>query len=144
MSASRSPAAARIERLESRRLLASAAAAAAAPVAPTAAADTALPARQMENLDRGVVAVRASNTQAFISWRLLGLEPDNVGFNVYRCANGAAPVKLNASVLTAGTNYTDSSANFAVSNSYTVRAVINNVEQPASRTIFARVYRIRS
>jgi len=48
--------------------------------------------RQMENLGRGVVAVRSSSTQAFISWRLLALDPAGIGFNVYRSANGAASV----------------------------------------------------
>src|SRR5688572_27234991 len=122
----RRSAAPRAEPLEARRLLSSAVAAAAAPLAQSnqaaAAAGTSLPARQMEFRDRGVVAVRANITDAFISWRLLGLEPADVGFNVYRSANGAAPVKLNGSVLTAGTNFTDTTANFAVSNSYTVRA----------------------
>jgi rhamnogalacturonan endolyase len=86
----------------------------------------------MENLDRGVVAVRATSTRAFISWRLLGLDAAGVAFNVYRSANGAPPVKLNAAPLTGGTNFPDTTANFTVTNSYTVRAVVDNVEQPPS------------
>jgi hypothetical protein len=88
----------------------------------------------MENLNRGVVAVRASATQAFVSWRLLGLDPANIGFNVYRSANGGAAVKLNGAVLTQGTNYTDAAANFTQNNAYFVRPVIGGVEQPASQT----------
>ena len=37
----------------------------------------------MENLNRGLVAVRA-NEQVFISWRWLGHEPDDIAFHVYR------------------------------------------------------------
>ncbi|MEO7580771.1 MAG: hypothetical protein ABIT83_24465, partial [Massilia sp.] len=88
--------------------------------------------RTMENLGRGVVAVRSSSTAVLVSWRLLGLDPAGIGFNVYRAANGGAATKLNASPLTAGTNYTDSTANLTVGNVYTVRPVIGGVEQAAS------------
>ena len=87
--------------------------------------------RKMERLNRGVVAVR-SGSSVFISWRLLGLDPSGIGFNIYRSANGGAAVKLNSSVLTAGTNYTDNAANLTQSNSYYVKPVINGAEQAAS------------
>jgi rhamnogalacturonan endolyase len=87
--------------------------------------------RKMERLNRGVVAVR-SGSSVFISWRLLGLDPSGIGFNIYRSANGGAAVKLNSSVLTAGTNYTDNAANLTQSNSYYVRPVVNGAEQAAS------------
>ena len=41
------------------------------------------PKSQMEKLDRGVVAVRPSWTN-YISWRLLGTDPQNVTFDLYR------------------------------------------------------------
>lgn len=84
--------------------------------------------RKMENLGRGVVAVRSSSTQVLVSWRLLALDPAGIGFNVYRSANGGSAVKLNSSPLTGGTNYTDGSANLTVANSYFVRPVIGGVE----------------
>ncbi|HEX8341842.1 MAG TPA: carbohydrate-binding protein [Tepidisphaeraceae bacterium] len=115
-----------VEALETRLCLD----ASASSIAPAAAATT--PTRIVENLDRGVVAVRASTTQVFVSWRLLGLEASNVAFNVYRSANGAAPVKLNGSPLAGGTNYTDAPPSLAVTNAYSVRAVVNGVEQAAS------------
>ncbi|MCS3800966.1 T9SS type A sorting domain-containing protein [Niastella sp. OAS944] len=87
--------------------------------------------RKMERLNRGVVAVR-SGSSVFISWRLLGLDPSGIGFNIYRSANGGAAVKLNSSVLTAGTNYTDNAANLTQSNSYYVRPVVSGAEQAAS------------
>ena len=39
--------------------------------------------RQTEKLQRGVVAVK-SDRGVFVSWRLLGTDPDSVAFNVYR------------------------------------------------------------
>jgi rhamnogalacturonan endolyase len=84
--------------------------------------------RQMENLDRGVFAIR-SGTGNLVSWRLLGLEyKTNIGFNLYR--NGT---KVNATPITTKTNYFDAGA--ATTAQYYVRAVVNNVEQPASKTV---------
>ena len=86
----------------------------------------------MENLGRGVVAVRTSSTQIYVGWRMLGTDPANVAFNLYRSANGGAAVKLNSTPLTATTNFVDSSANLSQSNAYFVRPVINGVETAAS------------
>jgi hypothetical protein len=91
--------------------------------------------RQVELLDRGVVAIRRSTTQAYIGWRLLGTDPSDIAFNVYRTAGAGAPIKLNSTPITATTDYVDSTVNFAVANSYHVRAVINGVEQPASKSL---------
>ncbi len=88
--------------------------------------------RQMEYLDRGMVVVRRSSTQAYVGWRLLGTDPADVAFNLYRSAGGGAPVKLNATPLTQTTDFVDSTANFSVSNSYFVRPVVSGVEQDAS------------
>ena len=89
-------------------------------------------ARRMEKLGRGVVAVRSASNQVLVSWRLLGLDPDGIGFNVYRSTAGGTPAKLNGSVLTGGTNFVDSTANLSQSNSYHVRPVVGGVEQAAS------------
>ena len=61
----------------------------------------------MENLGRGVVALHSATTQAYVSWRLLATDPSDVGFNVYRSANGGAAVKLNTLALTNTTDYLD-------------------------------------
>jgi hypothetical protein len=87
--------------------------------------------RQMENLGRGVVAVR-TGSNIFISWRLLALDPAGIGFNVYRSAAGGTAVKLNSSVLTGGTNYTDTTADLTKANTYYVRPVVSGTEQSAS------------
>ncbi|MDD3321233.1 MAG: autotransporter-associated beta strand repeat-containing protein [Paludibacter sp.] len=81
--------------------------------------------RQAENLDRGVVAIKKSSSQVFISWRLLATDPDNISFNVYQ-----GSTKLNTSPITASTNLL---ANLSTTSAatYSVRPVINGVEKPA-------------
>lgn len=83
-------------------------------------------ARQMEKLDRGLVAVKVSNG-VFVSWRLLGTDPSNISFNLYRSGT-----KVNSSPITGATNYVDASGN--TSSTYTVSPVINGQEQTASNT----------
>lgn len=86
----------------------------------------------MENLGRGVVAVRKSASSVFVSWRLLALDAPGIAFDLYRASDGAAPVKLNAAPLTGGTNFTDSAAPNGSAYSYTVRPIVDGVEQTAS------------
>lgn len=90
--------------------------------------------RPMEKLGRGVVAVRKANNQVLVTWRLLGLDPDNIGFNVYRATGSGSASKLNSNVLTAGTNFLDTNANLGQANTYHVRPVVNGNEQAASGT----------
>jgi hypothetical protein len=86
----------------------------------------------IENLGRGVTAVRASSSQVFISWRLLALDPSTIAFNVYRSANNTPAIKLNASPITTSTQFTDTTFNPNVNNRYYVRPVINGIEQAPS------------
>ncbi|MCW1925817.1 autotransporter-associated beta strand repeat-containing protein [Luteolibacter arcticus] len=83
----------------------------------------------MENLDRGVVALRSSSTQVYVGWRFLGLDPDNTGFHVYRSVGGADPVQLTATPVTNTTDYRDTpgSSSFSSTISYHVRPVIDGV-----------------
>jgi rhamnogalacturonan endolyase len=46
--------------------------------------------RQMENLGRGVVAIHQADGKIFVSWRLLGTDPENIAFNLYRKSEGGA------------------------------------------------------
>lgn len=82
-------------------------------------------ARMMERLDRGVVAVSLGGSQVYIGWRLFGTDPDTLAFNIYRDF-----VKINASPVTASTNYLDTAG--SLSNTYSVCPVINGIEQEAS------------
>lgn len=98
---------------------------------PAGSADAAAGPRQMENLGRGVVAVR-DGSDVFISWRLLALDPSGIGFNVYRSAAGGPAVQLNDTVLTEGTNFTDTTADLTKDNAYFVKPVVGGQEQAAS------------
>ncbi|MFD2569025.1 T9SS type A sorting domain-containing protein [Spirosoma soli] len=82
--------------------------------------------KRMERLNRGVVAVRTSASQVYVGWRMFGTEPANVAFNVYR-----GSTKINSSPITNSTNIVD---NTSTNATYTVRPVINGVEQPASES----------
>ncbi len=93
--------------------------------------ETAQAARQMENLGRGVVAVR-TGYDIFVSWRLLALDPEGIGFNVYRSTDGGTPVKINSDVLTGGTNFTDKTADRTKANRYFVKPVVGGQEQAES------------
>ncbi len=81
--------------------------------------------RYMEELDRGLVAVK-SGSGYFLSWRLFGTDPQDTtfGFNVYR-----GTTKLNATVITDSTNYQDTAGG---TGTYTVKAVTNGVEGETS------------
>jgi len=83
---------------------------------------------QMENLGRGVVAIHKSADSVFISWRVLGTDPDNMAFNLYRKTGRNKPVKLNTSPITGATFFADSKIDFTADNAYFVREVLNNRE----------------
>lgn len=89
--------------------------------------------RMMENLDRGVIAVRNSEGKVFVSWRLLGTEPVDISFNVYRSKENTASVKLNKSSITKTTNFLDESADSSSAYSYYVKPVVKGKETAASK-----------
>ncbi|QYX82808.1 rhamnogalacturonan lyase [Streptomyces akebiae] len=78
-------------------------------------------ARQVERLDRGVVSVHVDSGN-LVSWRWLGTDPNDVSFNVYRVGT-----KVNATPITGSTNYFHAGA--PAQADYTVRAIVNGVEQ---------------
>jgi rhamnogalacturonan endolyase len=87
--------------------------------------------RQVEQLDRGVIAVPRAEGGAFVSWRLLASDPEGTGFNVYRDASGSAE-KLNPEPLTGATHFIDGSVPPGSTVSYTVRAVSGGAERAPS------------
>jgi len=82
----------------------------------------------MEDLDRGLVAVLQKNGKVFLSWRMLGTDPADIGFNVYR-----GNEKINSKPATDSTNYIDS--NSSPSSRYSVAPVIGGVEQAKSEPV---------
>lgn len=81
-------------------------------------------ARQMEFLTRGVIAVRKNSSTVYIGWRLLGTDPSDIAFNIYRDG-----IKLNGSPITGATNFED---NTPLDGTYTLRPVLNGTEGTAT------------
>ncbi|WP_285857784.1 rhamnogalacturonan lyase family protein [Neobacillus cucumis] len=91
--------------------------------------------RQMENLDRGLVAVKVENG-VYVGWRMLGTDPEGVAFNVYRDGQ-----KVNKEPITSSTNFLDK--NGTKDSKYDIRAVFNGNEEPlaeAAATVWGQNY----
>ncbi|WP_285291980.1 hypothetical protein [Bacillus sp. ISL-18] len=91
--------------------------------------------RQMEKLDRGLVAVKVENG-VYVGWRMLGTDPEGVAFNVYRDGQ-----KVNKEPITSSTNFLDK--NGEKDSQYDVRAVFNGNEEPlaeASAVVWGQNY----
>jgi rhamnogalacturonan endolyase len=84
--------------------------------------------RQMERLGRGLIAMRIDATSVYLGWRLLGTDPQDVAFNLYRSSAGAEPVRLNTEPLTKSTDFVDRGADLNKSNAWFVRPVIDGKE----------------
>jgi len=95
-------------------------------------ASTASAQRQMESLGRGVVAIPQDGGKVFVGWRLLGSDPEDIAFNLYRATAGAAPVKPNAEPLTSATNFVDTGVNSKAVLSYFIRPVRGGRESEPS------------
>lgn len=91
----------------------------------------------MENLTRGLVAIKQSDKTVFIGWRLLGTDPTALGFDLYRITGTGAAVKVNASPIGQVTNYVDRGADTGQSLQYFVRPVLSGRNYPASRPVRA-------
>jgi rhamnogalacturonan endolyase len=88
--------------------------------------------RQMESLDRGVIAVRNAEGKVFVSWRMLGTEANDIAFNLYRTTGGRTQ-KLNSQPISKTTNYADELVDTNSSRSYTVKTIIKGKESDASK-----------
>lgn len=91
--------------------------------------------RQMEKLDRGVVALRLPNGDRAVSWRLLGTDPDGIAFNLYRVVGEDAPAKLNAEPLTDATFFLDDEEGVSGEIAYFVRPVLDGVEHERTKPV---------
>jgi len=80
--------------------------------------------RQMEYLKRGIVAIPA-NSGVFVSWRLLGTEPQNTQFDLYRTENNSTK-KLNEKPLLNETSFLDKTADKRKNYTYFVKSNTND------------------
>src|SRR4051812_21673867 len=88
--------------------------------------------RQMEYLDRGFIAIR-SDTNIFLSWRLLATDPEDVAFNVYK-----DDAKLNGAPLRNASSF---QAPYFENSTYTVRPLSKDGEgAPQKALAFANGY----
>lgn len=90
--------------------------------------------RPMEALGRGVVATPQDGGKAFVSWRLLGTDPDGLAFNLYRSAGGGKPVRLNAQPISGPTWFLDENVNSSEEYTYYVCTVLKGKEQKKSQS----------
>lgn len=90
--------------------------------------------RQMENLDRGVIAMRTGSDSVYIGWRMLGTESYDIAFNLYRQSGNEKPVRINKSALMESTNFVDTGVNPLTDNIYFIRAVLKGKEQEKSKS----------
>lgn len=88
-------------------------------------------ARQMESLGRGLVAVNLGGGQVYVGWRMLGTDPNDIAFNLYRVTGNGDAEKLNGRPLTRSTNYVDRAVDLSLPNAYFVAAVWDGAEQEA-------------
>jgi rhamnogalacturonan endolyase len=104
----------------------------------TASAAFAVP--LLERLDRGVVAVRQDGQSNFVSWRLLGNEPADTAFHVFRQDGDAPEARLTDAPITGATSMLDSKPRAKAQTRYTVRpvqpdGVAGNYTLPADATV---------
>ena len=84
-------------------------------------------ARQMEWLNRGLVAVKTTNG-VFLSWRVLGTDGNTTGFNLYRDGE-----KIASFTGSQASNYTDTKG--TTSSKYSVKAVVGGKEMAADAAV---------
>lgn len=89
--------------------------------------------RLMEDLDRGVAAVRTEGGKVFVSWRLLGTEPGDLAFNLY-CTTKGKTEKLNRKIIDQVTWFLDNTSDTTAARTYFVKTVVGGKESAASRS----------
>jgi rhamnogalacturonan endolyase len=96
--------------------------------------------RQMENLDRGLIAVKENNGKVFVGWRVLGTDPDDIAFNLYRISGNQAAIKLNSKPISGATNFLDLNADSTVAHTWFVKSILQNkeVDEKGSFTLGAK------
>jgi len=93
--------------------------------------------RQMENLTRGIVAVKQADDSVYVGWRLFGTDPETVVFNLYRISGSSEPVKVNETPIAGATNYIDRGPGINQPLQYFVRPVLNGKELAPSKPVSA-------
>jgi rhamnogalacturonan endolyase len=91
----------------------------------------------MEYLNRGVIAVKETGGGVYVGWRLLGSDPPDVAFNLYRAIGDGPAVLVNDEPITTATNLRDEEVDAKQEVRYFVCAIVDGVEQSASTPVRA-------
>ncbi|WP_375586396.1 rhamnogalacturonan lyase [Cyclobacterium xiamenense] len=94
--------------------------------------------RQMESLDRGLIALPDEKGGVFLSWRLLGNEPAATGFDLYRAYGEQPAEKINVERLTESTMFFDRNLDLSRNPSYFVRN--EALDQSKSVTVWENTF----
>ncbi|MDA3881059.1 MAG: T9SS type A sorting domain-containing protein [Prolixibacteraceae bacterium] len=82
--------------------------------------------RPMEYLNRALVVQEQTDASGtYLTWRMLGTDPRDIYFNIYRDGK-----KINATPITGSTNYTDNSGN--ITSDYQIEAIFPGMESKFS------------
>jgi rhamnogalacturonan endolyase len=92
----------------------------------------------MEKLGRGVVAVHTGGGTVFVSWRLLGTDPEDIAFHVYRTSGDEKPVRLTKEPLTKATCFVDTGVDLSKGVRYFVASVIDGKHEPRTHAALAQ------
>jgi len=90
--------------------------------------------RLLEHLDRGVVVIPQEDQTAVVSWRVLGTDPDELHFNLYRQTGEETPQKRNTASISGGTFFIDADVDWSKKNTWYVASVLNGKETKEAGT----------
>jgi rhamnogalacturonan endolyase len=92
--------------------------------------------RQMENLSRGLVAVKQADG-VFVSWRLFGTDEDEVAFRLLRRTDQGEPALVSDAPITGATHFLDKKAELGRELEYSLIPVIGDKELPRTAGVKA-------
>jgi len=84
--------------------------------------------RWMEDINRSTVAIQMEGDSVYIGWRMLGTDPENIGFDLYRISGEEKAVKLNRKPLKITTDYIDVFASKGKALKYYVKPVAKGMK----------------
>lgn len=84
--------------------------------------------RQVEDLDRGAIAVKVWNNGVYLSWRYLGTDSENTTFTIYRDGQ-----LITAEAISNSTNYSDKKG--TANSVYEIHTLVNEVEVEVTDSI---------
>jgi len=91
-----------------------------------------------EKLNRGLLAMPNKEGKVYLGWRLLKSDARETTFNVYRCLEGGATMKLNKEPVVSTTDFIDTQPAPGGKNTYWVRPVVEGRELEPSEKVLLK------